>query len=68
MDVSRRAEVLSRPTLISGLIEDWPALHEWTDAGAFAAAFADQAGKLCDVSQITELGLETMGLICTAEI
>ena len=41
MDVSRRAEVLSRPTLISGLIEDWPALHEWTDAGAFAAAFAD---------------------------
>ena len=39
LTTARLTEVLDRPTLISGLIDEWSALQKWKDAEAFAHEF-----------------------------
>ena len=41
MSLQQRAKVLSQPTLIKGLIDDWPALRRWHNASAFADLFGE---------------------------
>ena len=41
MSLQQRAKVLSQPTLIKGLIDDWPALRRWQNASAFADLFGE---------------------------
>jgi hypothetical protein len=36
-----RARVLSRPTLITGLIDNWPAMRNWSTIEGFREAFGD---------------------------
>ena len=36
-----RAALFARPTLVSGLIDDWRALREWSDAAGFARHFGE---------------------------
>jgi hypothetical protein len=41
-----RARVLSRPTLITGLIDNWPAMRNWSTIEGFREAFGDHGEGL----------------------
>ena len=37
LSATQRAELFQMPTIVSGMIDDWPALRNWTDPRRFAA-------------------------------
>lgn len=38
---AERARLLARPTLISGALEAWPAMTQWSDAASFGALYGE---------------------------
>jgi hypothetical protein len=39
LSIAQRTAVFARPTLVSGLIDHWPALRNWSDAAGFTRDF-----------------------------